>query len=67
MCAAPGGKAIHIAELLNGTGHVEARDLTEYKVALIRIILKEAVLQILMQYVRMLQYTIHIRKKRPIL
>ena len=36
MCAAPGGKAIHIAELLNGTGHVEARDLTEYKVALIR-------------------------------
>ena len=36
LCAAPGGKAIHIAELLNGTGHVEARDLTEYKVALIR-------------------------------
>lgn len=36
VCAAPGGKAIHIAELLNGTGHVEARDLTEYKVALIR-------------------------------
>ena len=28
LCAAPGGKAIHIAELLNGTGHVEARDLT---------------------------------------
>lgn len=36
VCAAPGGKAIHIAELLNGTGHVEARDLAEYKVALIR-------------------------------
>ena len=36
VCAAPGGKSIHIAELLNGTGHVEARDLTEYKVALIR-------------------------------
>lgn len=36
VCAAPGGKAIHIAELLNGTGHVEARDLTKYKVALIR-------------------------------
>ncbi len=35
MCRT-GGKAIHIAELLNGTGHVEARDLTEYKVALIR-------------------------------
>ena len=36
VCAAPGGKAIHIAELLNGTGHVEARDLSEYKVDLIR-------------------------------
>ena len=36
LCAAPGGKSIHIAELLNGTGHVEARDLTEYKVDLIR-------------------------------
>lgn len=35
VCAAPGGKALHIAELLDGTGHVEARDLTEYKVELI--------------------------------
>lgn len=35
VCAAPGGKALHMAELLKGTGHVEARDLTEYKVELI--------------------------------
>ncbi len=35
VCAAPGGKAIHMAEKLQGTGHVEARDLTEYKVSLI--------------------------------
>ena len=35
VCAAPGGKAIHAAELLNETGHVEARDLTDYKVNLI--------------------------------
>ena len=35
VCAAPGGKAIHLAEKLSGTGYVEARDLTEYKVALI--------------------------------
>ena len=35
VCAAPGGKAIHVAQLLQGTGHVEARDLTEYKVDLI--------------------------------
>ena len=35
VCAAPGGKAIHLAEKLAGTGHVEARDLTEYKVSLI--------------------------------
>lgn len=36
VCAAPGGKALHAAQLLNGTGHVEARDLTEYKVGLIQ-------------------------------
>lgn len=36
VCAAPGGKALHMAEKLQGTGHVEARDLTEYKVGLIR-------------------------------
>lgn len=36
VCAAPGGKAIHLAELLRGTGHVEARDLTDYKVSLIQ-------------------------------
>ena len=35
VCAAPGGKAIHLAEKLSGTGYVEARDLTEYQVALI--------------------------------
>lgn len=38
VCAAPGGKALHVAEklALAGDGHVEARDLTEYKVDLIR-------------------------------
>lgn len=36
VCAAPGGKALHMAELLKGTGHVEARDLTDYKVNLIQ-------------------------------
>lgn len=36
VCAAPGGKAVHLADKLQGTGHVEARDLTEYKTALIR-------------------------------
>lgn len=36
VCAAPGGKALHIAELLHGTGNVEARDLTNYKVGLIQ-------------------------------
>ena len=35
ICAAPGGKSIHVADLLRGTGHVEARDLTDYKVSLI--------------------------------
>lgn len=36
VCAAPGGKSIHMAELLKGTGMVEARDLTPYKVGVIR-------------------------------
>lgn len=36
VCAAPGGKALHGAEKLKGTGHVSARDLTEYKVSMIR-------------------------------
>ena len=36
VCAAPGGKSVHAAEKLQGTGKVSARDLTEYKVSLIR-------------------------------
>lgn len=36
ICAAPGGKSLHIADLLQGTGSVQARDLTDYKVGLIR-------------------------------
>lgn len=36
VCGAPGGKSLHLAEKLQGTGHVEARDLTDYKVALIQ-------------------------------
>lgn len=36
VCAAPGGKSLHAAELMRGTGMVEARDLTEAKVALLR-------------------------------
>lgn len=36
VCAAPGGKAVHMAEMLQGTGIVEARDLTAIKVGLIQ-------------------------------
>ena len=36
VCAAPGGKSLHIAELLGTTGMVEARDLTENKIELIQ-------------------------------
>lgn len=35
VCSAPGGKSIHLAEKMKGTGMVEARDLTEYKVTMI--------------------------------
>ena len=36
VCAAPGGKSLHIAENLKSTGEVSARDVSEFKVALIR-------------------------------
>ena len=36
VCGAPGGKAIHGAQLMDGSGHVEARDISEYKADLIR-------------------------------
>lgn len=36
VCAAPGGKSCHVAALLEGSGHVDARDLSEAKVSLIR-------------------------------
>lgn len=35
VCAAPGGKSIHAAQLMQGLGEVEARDLTDDKVGLI--------------------------------
>lgn len=35
ICAAPGGKSLHMCELMNGKGFVEARDLTERKIELI--------------------------------
>ena len=36
VCAAPGGKSLHAADLLKGTGRVEARDLSDEKTDLIR-------------------------------
>lgn len=36
MCAAPGGKTIHLADRLNGTGKVFSRDISEKKVSLIK-------------------------------
>lgn len=35
VCAAPGGKSLHIAECLNGTGHVDSRDVSDAKINLI--------------------------------
>ncbi len=40
MCAAPGGKSIHIADDMKGTGRVLACDITNQKVTLIRENLK---------------------------
>lgn len=36
VCAAPGGKSLHVSELMNGTGCVDARDVSEYKIGLIQ-------------------------------
>ena len=36
VCSAPGGKAIHAADKLCGSGSVLARDLTDYKISLIQ-------------------------------
>ncbi|MBQ8041268.1 MAG: 16S rRNA (cytosine(967)-C(5))-methyltransferase RsmB, partial [Lachnospiraceae bacterium] len=36
LCAAPGGKSMHIAEILNGTGKVYSFDVSEKKTAYIR-------------------------------
>lgn len=36
LCAAPGGKSLHVADKMEGMGHVDARDLTDYKVELIK-------------------------------
>lgn len=36
VCAAPGGKALHVASKLMGSGYVEARDISERKVALMQ-------------------------------
>ncbi len=36
VCGAPGGKSLHIADLLDGTGHVEVRDISDGKVAMIQ-------------------------------
>ena len=35
VCSAPGGKSMHVADLMAGTGMVESRDLTEYKISLV--------------------------------
>jgi 16S rRNA (cytosine967-C5)-methyltransferase len=36
VCAAPGGKSLHLSEKLMGSGYVEARDISEYKVRLMQ-------------------------------
>ncbi|WP_436866520.1 16S rRNA (cytosine(967)-C(5))-methyltransferase RsmB [Staphylococcus pseudoxylosus] len=40
-CSAPGGKACHMAEILNGTGHVDATDIQEHKIDLIDFNIKK--------------------------
>jgi len=36
VCAAPGGKSLHVASKLKGSGHISSRDVSEHKTALIK-------------------------------
>lgn len=42
VCGAPGGKSLHVAELLGGTGQVVVRDLSEAKIRLVQENLERA-------------------------
>lgn len=42
LCGAPGGKTIHLSQLLKGSGMVDCRDVSEYKVDLILENLKKS-------------------------
>lgn len=42
VCAAPGGKAMHLAWKLQGSGYVEARDVSERKVALMQEMIEQS-------------------------
>jgi 16S rRNA (cytosine967-C5)-methyltransferase len=45
VCGAPGGKSLHAAELLQGSGMVEARDISDHKVFLMQENIKKSGLQ----------------------
>lgn len=45
VCGAPGGKSIHVADQLHGTGCVDVRDVSDYKVSLIEDNARRAGLQ----------------------
>ena len=66
VCAAPGGKSTHIAELLQGSGHVLARDLTDNKVDMIEENIERQALTICRQRCGMPQYLMLIRRERQI-
>lgn len=44
ICAAPGGKSLHLAERMNGTGIVDARDVSLHKTQLINENIKKSTL-----------------------
>lgn len=52
LCAAPGGKSLHMADRMLGCGFVQARDLTSYKVELIRDNIERSGLNNVMAVVR---------------
>lgn len=66
VCAAPGGKSTHIAELLQGSGHVLARDLSDNKVGMIEENIERHGLKICRQRCGMPPYLMLIRQEKQI-
>lgn len=61
VCAAPGGKSLHMGDKMEGYGTVDARDVSQYKVNLIEENIQRTILLMYRQECRMLLFLIRIQ------